>query len=371
MSRESEHSPVKPTVIDLDPDQVVDDARPAAESSAPQAPPARTSRPGWILPGVALLAGAVGGGWFYRDVLANYLPNDQMTVVTEHITALQKNDEGVFARLDTADRLAMQLKTDVDALESNATVLQGDATSLKADIATTRSTMAALEQALAETKAAVAELAARPVGTSSQASPQGLPADVTVRLANLEKEVAALKAAGDTANQDAVALAQALSDLKAKVEAGTGFAPEQDRIARMVPAAPGLDVLAAHAAAGLPNAQGLANELVAIKLELPAPAADAAPAGEPGLWDSFVDMLSSIVTIRDADSENWQVTADKAIALVETGDIAQALSVLDEAEGTMPPELRQWRDKAAARIALEQAVTSVADAVTRTVAAGQ
>ncbi len=161
------------------------------------------------------------------------------------------------------------------------------------------------------------------------------------RLDQLEKDVASLKSAGgggDTASVTS-ALSQALSDLKAKVAAGTGYAVEYDRIARMVPAAPGLEVLANSAQDGLPGAQGLAQELRAAIPALPQPEAPA-PEGD-SYWDSLLDSLSGIITVRQIGEANWPQLAERAAAFAEAGDLTQAISTVDGAEGEKPMALTQ------------------------------
>lgn len=190
------------------------------------------------------------------------------------------------------------------------------------------------------------------------------------RVDALEKDLASLKA-GAGKNEGAAgtaALSQALSDLKAKVAAGVAYNAEYERIARMVPAAPGLDVLALNADAGLPDAAGLAAELRAAIPALPQPAAPAATATD-GYFDWAWDMLSGVVTIRDIGEANWPQVAEKAAALAESGDLAQAIDVIDQTEGTKPAALATWRDRAAGRLALLKALDETNEAVLRQIAA--
>ncbi len=381
MNNDAETSPVKPTVIDLDPDDVMEDRTPAEDKPAHD-PAGKTdaaksaaqrSRSSLGVAGfsAALVIAAIGGGWLYRDVLAGYFPSDQAKALSERVEGLGKGHEALAIQMQSLDRLTLQLKSDVDALESSVSTATAENKSLGENLTATRSTLATLEAALAETTANVATLANRPaVAATGGAASSPLPAEFTQRLAALEQDVAALKAQKSGA-PDGAALSQTIADLRAKVEAGTAFSAESDRLARLLPAASGLDVLAVHAAAGLPNAKGLATELAALKPSLPVPDGEAAAQQEPGLWDRMVEALSSVITIRSADAINWQQIADKAIAFAEAGDIAQAVTTIDGTEATIPAGLQQWRDRAAARIALETAAASVADAASRVIAAGQ
>lgn len=371
MSNDTDTFPVKPTVIDLDPDQVMEDEKPASDAGSKDhgaPPPARKSM-SLRLPALAaaLLIGAIAGGWLYREALSPYFPSNEMKTLGGRVDVIGRGQDDLATRMQALDRLSAQLKSDVDALESSAGAAATESMSVADSLATARRTIAALETALAETRATVDGLANRPVVAGDGGVPVALPADLAARLANLERDVAALKAQKSGAVDTAV-LSQTLADIRAKVEAGVAFPDESDRIARLLPAAAGLDVLAGHAAAGLPSAKGLATELAALKPGLPVPAAT--PTEAPGLWDRMVDALSSIVTIRDAGAVNWQQVADKAMAFAEAGDLPQAVATIDAEEGALPAALQHWRDRAAARIALEAALAALSDSASRAIAAG-
>ncbi len=387
MSNDADTSPVKPTVIDLDPKDVTVDpdpeekpeaeaAKPAddGENTPPPPPPASPSRDGRSSYGVAAFAAALGigiiaGGWAYRDLISSYFPSDNVKALAERVDVLGKGHEDVAAKVQGLERLTSQLTNDVNELEASAAATATGSKALTDDLAATKASLAALQSALDETKSAVSAIAAQPPAASGgPLTSASVPADVAARLAALEQDVAALKAQ-KTGSVDRAALVQTVSDLKAKIEAGTPYADESDRIARLLPAASGLDVISAHAATGLPNAKGLATELSALKPELPTPEVKIVP-DEPGIWDRIGEMLSSVITIRDLDAVNWQQVADKAIAFAEAGDLPQAIAAVDEPEATIPPKLQQWRDRAAARVALETALASVASAADRVQNAG-
>jgi hypothetical protein len=181
--------------------------------------------------------------------------------------------------------------------------------------------------------------------------------------------MAGLKSGGVANAQAGVTagLSQALSDLKAKIAAGTPYQAEYDRIARMVPAAAGLDTVAAHAAEGLPDAKGLAAELEALKPSLPQP--EAPPAEDNSYFGTVMKSLSGIVTVRPIGETDWPQVAEKAAAFAQAGDLTQAIGVIDTAEGDKPIALTQWRDRAVARLKLEEALSQVSEAVIRQLAA--
>ncbi len=367
MSMESETSPVRPAVIDLDPDEVIDESKrdaPPPQDKPPSADPSRSSGYAGSLVVAALVLGALGGGWVYRNTLSSYFPTDEMKALRERVERVGSAHEQVGARLQSLDRLTEQLKADVDAIEASEAGHQAAVDR----IAGFDERLAKLETAQAELKALVAALQTQP--PSAPAASNGtaaLPPDLLPRLEALEKDVASLKTQ-EPGRADAAALTQALSDLKAKIEAGVPFADEEARIARMVPAAAGLDTLKAHASAGLPNAKGLAGELAALRPSLPVPQVPA-PNSDPGWTDQLLNALSTVITIRKLDAANWQQVADKAIAFAEAGDLVQAVGTIDQVAETKPVALQQWRDRAAARMALEAALAGVSESVQRDLAA--
>ncbi len=362
---ESDTSPVKPTVIDLDPDEVTGDTQ-RSTAEAPPTKPAKAAGSRLLPVAVAaLVIGGVGGGWLYRDYVSSYFPSNEMTALQERVDVLGKSHELLGGQMQNIDRISSQLAADLDSMESKNTGLLTASKEQSDAMAAATQRIASLEAANVELKTLVETLRNQPVSTDGV--PVTLPVDLVARIQALEKDVASLKTQ-EPGRADTTALTQALSDLKAKIESGVGFADEQQRIARMVPAAAGLDIMELHAATGLPAAKTLAGELAALKPSLPVPET-AAPAAEAGYWNSMMAALSSIITIRDLEATNWQTIADKAIALADAGDLTQAIAVIDEVEGALPTALQQWRDRAASRLALEAALASVSESVGRDLAA--
>jgi hypothetical protein len=99
----------------------------------------------------------------------------------------------------------------------------------------------------------------------------------------------------------------------------------------------------------------------------PQPQAPAAP--DNSYLGSLMDSLSSIVSIRAIGETDWPGVAGQALSFAESGDLNQAIAVIDAAEGDKPMALVQWRDRAAARLQLEAALAEVSDAVLRQIAA--
>lgn len=395
----SEPRKPEPQVIDLEPGEVRDETPPGPEPEQPVPddpagmdrseelpgdegaqvqPPPPSAPPGkrkgaalWIA--AALVAGLAAGGWLYRDVLSAYWPTSQTVALSDRLDILEAaartRDEQIAAVNQKADEAARGAAAAGDEARASTSALSG----LAARLDETDGKMAAAAEALAAARSDLDSLRAAISAGGSNGGGAGTIdtaalAALGQRIDTLEKDMASLKAgAGDRSSLTA-GLSQALADLKAKIAAGTGFAAEYDRIARMVPAAPGLDVLAAHAAEGLPGAAGLASELTAAIPALPQPEAPA-PVDDGSYWDSFTGLISGIITIREIGEADWPELARKAAGLAETGDLAQAIAVIEQAEGVKPQALNTWRDRAEARIRLEAALNQVAEAVVRQIAA--
>ena len=390
MSNQNDESGSKPQVIDLEAEEIRSEGEtraPASEETREEAAPAFTPPPApkrgastWII--AALVLGLLGGGFLYRGVLSSYFPSNQMVALKNQVAALEQNNTDlgnqIAAVKQGADSATAAAAAATDAAAKAADAAKSAAAQI-ADVGSKADAGAQQAATLADQIAALKSdldglrksMSSAPAGSGGAASP----ADAAVlaalgqRIDALEKDVASLKAspaAGAQAGNTA-ALSQALSDLKAKVAAGTSFQPEYERIARMVPAAPGLDVIASDASEGLPDAKGLASELTAAIPSLPQPEAPAAE--DDSYFGMVMKSLSGFISIRPIGDTDWRQLAEKAAAFAEAGDLTQAISVIDAGEGEKPMVLSQWRDRAAARLKLEAAVGQVSEAVLRQIAA--
>lgn len=365
---ENADGPVKPQVIDLAAEDVTEVNPEAPEAPLPP-PVAKTRRSFmWIVP--VLVIGAIAGGWIYRGVLASYFPSRETTEIRNQIGALETNDKALQDRLNA-------MVASIDAVNGTAATLDQQIKATQKAFAETSGTIAGYDAKLAASEAAIAALKSdidslrntvSLGGTGGGADAAALAA-LGQRIDTLEKDVASLKSATPKPGEQSqsAALSQSLADLKAKIAAGTSFQAEYDRIARMVPAAPGLDVLAQHAALGLPAASGLAVELRDLIPALPA-------AEQPGeesndYLDTLWDGLTSIITIRDIGVADWRAVAEDAARLADGGDVTGAIAHIDSAEGAKPAGLTQWRDRASARLKLEAALEETAGAVLRQITA--
>lgn len=395
MSNQHDDTGSRPQVIDLEAEEVRSEAdaasAPAEETreEAAQAhmpPPAAKKRSGgastWII--AALILGALGGGWLYRGVLSSYLPSNEMVALKNQVAALEQNNTDLGNQLaavkQAADGAAQAAASASDAAAQAADAARGaaaQAAGMGGRIDEADQRIAALDDALQAARGDLGALRKSMSDAPAAAAEGGAasPADAAVlaalgqRIDALEKDVASLKAGSGATSQAGAtaALSQALSDLKAKVAAGTPFQAEYERIARMVPAAPGLDVVASAAAEGLPDAQGLAAEL---RAAIPAlPEAAAPPAEDDSYFGMLMKSLSGFISIRPIGDTDWRQVAEKAAAFAEAGDLTQAMAVIDAGEGEKPMALGQWRERAAARLKLEAAVNQLSEAVLRQIAA--
>jgi uncharacterized phage infection (PIP) family protein YhgE len=351
------------TIIDLDPDQVVENINTPAETVT-----RKPQKRNWLLGGVALLAAALGGGWLYKDVLAAYLPSDQMLAMTDKLAVLEASNSALREHLTNVDKLATQLKSDVDAMEGKDSELASLAEASQKAQGAAAAKVTALEQSLGEAKQSLADLAARPVVTQGGSATATDLTPLLQRIGNLEKDVASLKVKPAEAADNRAELTQVFSDLKAKIAAGTGYGDEYERINRMVPAASGLDVLQRHAALGLPDDKGLAGELRGLIGYLPKPLVPGPVPESEGWWAGLYKSMSELITIRVEGDVDWPSAASAAAALAESGDLPQAIEQLNRIEGTKPGGVQQWIDRANGRLALEAALKSVGDAVLRVIA---
>jgi hypothetical protein len=354
------------TIIDLDADQVIEDV---ASSDVKPAATAQVSKPQksrWLYGVAALAAAAFGGGWIYKDVLSSYFPSDQIRGLSEKVLELETKNTALRDGLSNIDKLAAQLKSDIDALEGKELALEKVVDGMRKTDVETATQFQSLEQSLGETRQAVADMATRPVTSGPVAS---IDAALQQRIVTLEKDVASLKVKPAAPLDNTVALSQNLADLKAKIAAGTGYGVEYDRLQRMVPAAAGLEVLAPYAAGGLPDAAGLAKELQALIAGLPKPAVPSVSAEDQSWWDSIYDTFAGLITIKVEGEADWPTAAAAAVAFSESGDLPQAIERLSAPEGTKPVGVQQWLDRAQARLSVEKAVQSVEEAVLRVIAA--
>lgn len=352
-------------IIDISPEDIVEQ-RGDDKTSAPK-PTRRRAQVG--VAALIVAASAVGGGWIYRDLLASYLPSDQTQALAARIKVLEEASKIQGDKLEAVVGFTDEIKSQLGAALSAAEEAKKQSGNLVLESNAAKNKITALEKSLVAATTTVDDLKSKMTnGEPPQISSTGDTAGLTGRVDSLEKDVASLKAADGTAKADTALLSQSLADLKAKIASGAAYPDEVDRIARMVPAAEGLDILKAQAALGLPTAQGLGAELKTIIPALPKPDTTVATQDD-SWWGSAVTMMSGLVTIKTVGIADWQQLATECADLAEQGDLQKAISTLEQAEGALPVELQGWHDRAAARIRLEKALEETSSAVLREIAA--
>jgi hypothetical protein len=368
MTSDAPDQPVKPHIIDLDAEDVtIEDTAPPSAPLPPTPPNKSTFAGKWLL--LALLGGAIAGGWVYKDFISSYLPSNEMLSAQARIEALEAQTKTLSGQLASIADNASQAKSQVGTVEAT---INDAVEKLSTASATLETRVVAAEATVKTARAEIEKLKSTPISGTAPTTSGGDNSpliSLAQRVDSLEKDMASLKAVKAPTDQSTVksALSQSLSDLKAKISSGVSYAEEFERISRMVPAAAGLDALGTHANEGLPNAGGLAAELNTLIPTLPK--AEIETSATDGTYmDSFWNALKGVITIRRIGEADWPQLAAQCAALAESGDLAQAIEKIDAAEGSKPSGLTKWRDRAAARIDLEKSLEQTSDAITRQIA---
>jgi hypothetical protein len=355
----------KPDFIDIEPENIVEQKAPEATPIAPVV--RRKGAKTFGLAAAALIAAGLAGSWIYRDLLANYFPSDQVQALASRVDGLETTNKSLSTKLDAVVGLTDEMKSQLSAAQSAANNADKLASGANADASAVKTSIGELKLALSKANTSIDELRTR-TASGGTAAPASDSTELISRVDNLEKEVAGLKSAGTSAKPDMALLSQSLADLKAKISAGTSFSDELQRIQRLVPAADGLDVLSISAAHGLPNAQGLSEELKAISQSLPE-AEVVADVKDDSWWAAASNMISDLVTIKSIGASDWRGLATQSAELAQQGNLAKAVEALEHGEGPLPVELQKWHDRAAERIGLEAALEKTSGAVLREIAA--
>ncbi len=380
--KSSGESSAKPHVIDLGPEDVVvqPDAPdmeqvPKAEttgenSAAAPEPSHRRSRTSFALPLAALALGLVGGGWIYRDYLSSYFPANTVTELSTRLAAMEQSAK---TGADSSAALQQQvsgLQTEVQKVnQATATTVQGieklntAEQQISARLQSAEAAMASAQKDVKDLKSTIANLTVIP-GTGTPTDSAALN-DLRQRIETVEKELAAIKNAKPEISP-AAKLTQAMSVLRQKVNAGAAFGSELKELKSLEPDLPNLPQLEAQSLVGMPNATMLADELLAITNKLPTITTDAPPDNSYGSW--IAEQLSGLITIKTVGEPDWQALAKQTASTAATGNLAQAVTELEAAGGTMPPELQAWRDRANARIMLDDTVAKLSGAVMQRIA---
>ena len=351
-------------IIDIEPNLIND-----VSASEPTPKASKVSgRRMWRNGALGLLLGllfALAGGWIYRQTLSNYFPSDQVSALSARLDGIEAANKDTAKRVDAAIALTEELKSKLSAAQATADKsqkatadLQNKASGFVADVETLKQNFATAQTELDDVKSKL----------STGVSGTGAPDVATVaRIAALEKALATLNAAPAIAKNESAALAQAITSIKSKIANGAAFQPEFDTLKKLAPQVNGLDILGSVAQTGSANAAQLATEIDGIIATLPK--VEVKPAAPQTWLDQVGSYFSGLVSIKTIDSADISIVAQKASALVASGDIVHALDVLDTSGLTLSPDLQRWHEKVASRIAVEQALAKTSAEISLLVAA--
>jgi len=108
MTHDDPESPLKPQVIDLEAEDVVMEETRASETPPPPSPPRKSGFPAaWLA--IAVVGGAIAGGWLYRDVLSSYLPSNELVTAQTRIDVLEAQSKTLAEQLASIAATSGQL----------------------------------------------------------------------------------------------------------------------------------------------------------------------------------------------------------------------------------------------------------------------
>jgi hypothetical protein len=351
-------------IIDIDPDQIIDN-KVADEPILPAKPKRRYGVYGL---GVAALAlSAVAGAWLYRDVLATYLPSNQLHAMAARIDAVELANQQTAQKLNAVVGLTDEIKSQLGAAQSAAEDARKLATNLKANAGDSNAKLADLEKSLGLANAAVDELKGK-VSSGTTTIVSGDSSGLTARVDKLEKDFTSLKDLSANAKVESSQLSQSYADIKAKIAAGSEYQTELKAIGAIVPAAEGLDVLTGDAANGVLTPQALGESLK--NFAATAVKATEAPAEkDDSWWGKTTGLFSGLITIRNTGVVDWAQLALQGNDLIQNGQLVDAVKLLEQHLDSMPQALQDWRIAANKRIAADLALDQLGRAVARQIAA--
>jgi hypothetical protein len=376
--KRTEGDPVKPQVIELGPEDVVvepieaadavaehdDQARPGTAQATPGArnndAPRAHRRSSYLFPIAALIAGALGGGWLYRDVLASYFPSPEVTQLVARLDAAEKTVTSANDRISALEQRTGTLQAQINDTSASTS---SDLDEVKASSRAAGQRIEQIETALAAVRKQGSDLQARisSIGSSATTGPavsQVALDELRVRLDAAEKELAAIKSAPPQQSR-AAELAKSLTALRQAALAGKPFTAELNAISAALPAMAIDPEMKLLSSSGAPDAAALARDLDSI-------AGTMQPTGTSGGQESagwFMSKLSSLVTVRAINETDWQKLASVVGHMAASGNLGEAIQVIEKANGTLPQALADWRDRAARRMKLETSLTKFSDTV--------
>ncbi len=306
--------------------------------------------------GAAIMTVALLGLWFAglvpsRDASSTIADpasvaalNQRLAKIESSIAKLPASDQGTSERLSAADNALKSLGIALTAINKRSDEVAANA-------AEARARADASEKALTDLRNSVQDL--------TKNSSAGLsPADVDT----VQKRLAALEQMVKNAPTDRGArLALSAATLRDTVVSGAPFSAELDEVKSLGAGEKALASLTPFAAAGIPQAPALAQELRALIPAMQKVAGAQAPAG--GFLDRLQANAGKLVRIRPLDAPAGDDAAAVLTRLdIETAraDIPAALADLERLDPTVRAPAQAWIAKAQARQAALAAARQLA-----------
>jgi hypothetical protein len=355
----SEETNKSDDIIDIEP-QVISEASPAEKKAMP--------RRNWRNAGLAAVLGllfAVAGGWIYRQTLSNYFPTDQVAAISQRMDGVETLNKDMAKRVDAVIALTDELKSKLGAAQAAAEKSLKIATTVQGQSDGTFGELSTLKQNLASALTTIDEVKLKLTNGASTGG--AIDPTIVARIAALEKTLTTQDAVTTATKTDTAKMAQALAKMKSKIADGLEFQADFDVLKNTAPEADGLDILATVAATGSANSAQLAKEIDGIIAQLPK--VDAQPAAPQSWFDEIGSYFSGLISIKPLGESDISVAAQKASAFAASGDLPQALDVLNKSGLPLPPDLQRWHEKTTTRINVEQALAKASAAIALLIAA--
>ena len=370
---------------DTAPPHEPEEAATAFEPGEPHEPePPATGRQSYRLAAgvaVVLLLAGLAAVWFYGtggdrgrldrqaqrlDGLATQAETqaNRLGAAEEAIAGLQSQVGEVAAAVSRLDTSVGELRS---AAEANRQTLDQLAEGIEAlrSAAAVPADGAAAGEAAAQLRGLIETLAGR-VASLEQEDQFG---NLTASIARLDEEISELReqATGRVEQaQAATALGQAYAGLVGRIAAGQPFADELEAVTARLPSAPGLEALRPYAGTGVPTVSDLQARLAETVAELPQEPDDTAAAD--GIWPAVRQRLEGMVTVRRSDEADLPAVLARAAAALERGDVAAAITEVEQVEQGAPGKLEAWLADARMRRDVEAGLQELAAAVLRQLA---
>lgn len=278
------------------------------------------------------------------------LPGTSLASILARLDAMEASgqDPDLPAAKDFARTLAaLQQKT--AELEKADTELSETLEARAALIVTLTDDLEALQARFGETEQTLTQI------STDTAKVQN---DLTTSLEALRKAVneRLTKIEGSKLTQDEEALIRradrvlALSSLETAIRSGTAFDEEIEKLALLLPANSKVAGLRKMASQGAPTELQLKSQLSSLKPDL---IKAGVPEKPKGAWAWLADLLSGMVTIREAGSSDGGTASeklDRAITSIETGDLSAALAEMKTVKGEQGKVLDTWIASAERRL---------------------